>query len=71
MIAHEMIGKDVVYGRVDLTKGKSIGRMFNITKIPYIYKFITYNHEFKDGKMNLGVSYQTYKGPTNAEAIYK
>jgi hypothetical protein len=70
--AHDAdMGYDVVYATVDLTRGKSLGRMFNITKIPHIYKFISFEaFTDNDGKRQLGVNYDTYAGKRTGEDIY-
>lgn len=66
------MGYDVMYGKVDLTRGKSLGRMFNITKIPHIYKFISFDaFTDKNGKRQLGVNYETFTGKKAGEDIYK
>lgn len=65
-------GKDIVFATADLSRTKSLGRQFNVTKIPHIYKFMTFDAMTeKDGKKNLGVSYESFMGKYEAKDIYR
>jgi protein disulfide-isomerase A6 len=59
------VGDDVVVAYVNLTQAKTLGRKFDVTKVPQLKMFVGKKNEAGHSE----VSWKNYKGETDADAI--